>query len=311
MKLISYVLPVYNEGEGITHFFEELSNQTATLAGKYEFEFIFINDGSRDNSLERLVSLHEQDSRVSVLNFSRNFGHQKAITAGLDYAKGDAVILMDTDLQDPPAVSLELIAQWEAGFEVVYAKRAKRQDSFLKKITASWYYKLLTNLSEIDIPRDTGDFRLLDRKVVNKLNEFREENRYMRGLVSFIGFKQTAVLFNRDARFAGKTGYSISKMLRLAFDGITSFSTKPLGFIMQFGIFVSVVSFLGVVWAIVVRVFFPQQSVSGWATMIIAILFIGGVQMIMIGTLGVYIGRIYKEVQRRPLYIVSEVFSKN
>lgn len=310
MKLISYVLPVYNEGEGILHFFEELTAKTDTLKGKYDFEFVFINDGSRDDSLEKLITLHNKDSRVVVLNFSRNFGHQRAITAGLDYAKGDAVILMDTDLQDPPSVSLELIEQWEAGYEVVYAKRAKRQDSFLKKLTASWYYKLLASLSEIDIPRNTGDFRLLDRKVVDKLNEFREQNRYMRGLVSYIGFKQTAVLFNRDARFAGKTGYSISKMLRLAFDGITSFSTKPLGFIMQFGILVSAISFLGVLWAVGVRIFSPQNAVSGWATMIIAILFIGGVQMIMIGTLGVYIGRIYKEVQHRPLYIVSDVYSK-
>lgn len=305
-KLISYVLPVYNESEGVEQFYAELKKSLAKLKS-YKFELIFINDGSRDDSLTKLLSIHEQDSRVKVINFSRNFGHQKAITAGLDYAVGDAVVIMDTDLQDPPSVSLELIQKWEEGFEVVYAKRAKRKDTFFKRVTANWYYRLLSKLSEIEIPRNTGDFRLLDRKAVNYLNKFREQNRYMRGLVSFLGFKQTAVEFDRDARFAGKTGYSWGKMIRLALDGIAGFSTAPLRMIAWMGFAVAFFSVLGILYALLVRLLSPETVVSGWTFLIIAIFFIGGVQMIMLGILGIYIGRIYTEVQGRPLYIVDSV----
>ncbi|MBL8015378.1 MAG: glycosyltransferase family 2 protein [Candidatus Doudnabacteria bacterium] len=305
-KLISYVLPVYNESEGIEQFYAELKKSLAKLKS-YKFDLIFINDGSRDDSLIKLLSIHEQDSRVKVINFSRNFGHQKAITAGLDYAVGDAVVIMDTDLQDPPSVSLELIQKWEEGFEVVYAKRAKRKDTFFKRVTANWYYRLLSKLSEIEIPRNTGDFRLLDRKAVNYLNKFREQNRYMRGLVSFLGFKQTAVEFDRDARFAGKTGYSWGKMIRLALDGIAGFSTAPLRMIAWMGFAVAFFSILGILYALLVRLLSPETVVSGWTFLIIAIFFIGGVQMIMLGILGIYIGRIYTEVQGRPLYIVDSV----
>lgn len=306
-KLISYVLPVYNESEGIEQFYAELKKSLAKLK-IYKFELIFINDGSRDDSLIKLLSIHEQDSRVKVINFSRNFGHQKAITAGLDYAVGDAVVIMDTDLQDPPSVSLELIQKWEEGFEVVYAKRAKRKDTFFKKLTAGAYYRLLGMFAEINIPRDTGDFRLMDRKVVDSINQFREQNRFMRGLVSFVGFKQSAVEFDREGRFAGKTHYPLQKMLKLAFDGITSFSTKPLQLITQIGLFVSLLSLLGIIYALVLKIFFPEITVSGWTLLMISVLFIGGVQMLMLGILGVYIGRIYTQVQERPLYIVSEIY---
>lgn len=306
-KLISYVLPVYNEGLGIQKFYAELSASLEQLKGRYTFELIFINDGSKDDSLAKLQLLQQADPRVVVINFSRNFGHQRAITAGLDQAKGDAVIFMDTDLQDPPRVCLELISKWEEGYQVVYAKRAKRKDTFFKRVTADMYYRVLEKLAEIKIPRDTGDFRLLDAKVAAQLRSFREQNRYLRGLVSFVGFRQTAVEFERDARYAGKTGYSLSKMLKLAFDGITGFSTTPLKLITWMGFLVALFSALGVIYALYMRIFHPDVVVSGWAFLIIAIFFIGGVQMIMLGILGVYIGRIYTEVQGRPLYIVDSV----
>lgn len=306
-KLISYVLPVYNEGLGIQKFYAELSASLEQLKGRYTFELIFINDGSKDDSLAKLQLIQQADPRVVVINFSRNFGHQRAITAGLDQATGDAVIFMDTDLQDPPRVCLELISKWEEGYQVVYAKRAKRKDTFFKRVTADMYYRVLEKLAEIKIPRDTGDFRLLDAKVAAQLRSFREQNRYLRGLVSFVGFRQTAVEFERDARYAGKTGYSLSKMLKLAFDGITGFSTTPLKLITWMGFLVALFSALGVIYALYMRIFHPDVVVSGWAFLIIAIFFIGGVQMIMLGILGVYIGRIYTEVQGRPLYIVDSV----
>lgn len=311
MKLISYVLPVYNEEEGIREFFAELVAQTQTLSKKYQFEFVFVNDGSQDNSWEVLQELRADDDRITLINFSRNFGHQRAVTAGLDHATGDAVIVMDTDLQDPPRVSLELISKWEEGFEVVYATRAKRQDRFLKKITADWYYRVLDGLSDISIPRNTGDFRLIDRKVVDQIKQFREQNRYIRGLVSFVGFKQTPVYFDRDARFAGRTGYSISKMLKLAFDGITSFSTKPLQLITQIGTLATLLGFFTCIYLLLSKLIWPQAAITDWAIIVGVVLFMGGVQLLSLGILGVYIGRIYREVQNRPLYIVDQVHGQN
>lgn len=308
MKLVSYILPVYNEAENLPKLWEVLNSELKAVAKRYKLEFIFINDGSRDDSLDILLSIQQSDPRVKVIDFSRNFGHQMAITAGLDHAAGDAAIIMDSDLQDPPRVSIELITKWQEGYEVVYAKRRTRQDSFMKKLTAKWFYFILDKMADIRIPRDTGDFRLLDRKVIEHIKLFREKNRYMRGMVTLVGFKQVAVLFDRDSRFAGKTGYSITKMFRLAFDAVTSFSSKPLWFILYLGIAVSFFSFLGILYAIFVKLAHPWVVLSGWTFLIIAVLFIGGVQMIMLGILGVYIGRIYSEVQRRPLYIIADIY---
>jgi polyisoprenyl-phosphate glycosyltransferase len=310
-KLISYIFPVYNEGETLDKlysvFTEEVLNK---IADKYDLEVIFINDGSKDNSIDKLVEIQEKDDRFKVINFSRNFGHQWAITAGIDFAQGDAVIIMDSDLQDPPAVSIELINKWEEGFDVVYAQRKTRKDTFFKKFTAAAFYRILDKFANIRIPKDTGDFRLMDKKVVEVMRKFREQNRFMRGLVSYVGFKQTGVQFDRSERYAGKTNYPLKKMLKLAFDGITSFSTVPLQMITQLGFWICALSFLGILYAIVVRVFFPDVTVHGTTLAIICTLFVGGIQVLMLGILGTYIGRIYSEVQDRPLYIISSIYSK-
>lgn len=309
-KLISFVFPVYNETETLSRLYVEMAKVWRKLEKDYLVEVLFVNDGSEDGSLEKLINMQAKDDRLKVINFSRNFGHQMAITAGLDMAVGDAVIIMDSDLQDPPDVCFKLIDKWEAGYKVVYAQRKTRKDTPFKKITANVFYKALNRLASISIPRDTGDFRLLDRDVVLEVRKFREKNRFMRGLVSYVGFKQTGVLFDRSERYAGITKYPLKKMLRFAADGILSFSTVPLNIISQIGFFVSVVSFLGIVYAFVMKFFFPHITVSGWTLMITAILFIGGVQMLMLGVLGSYVGRIYTEVQQRPLYIISSVYSK-
>lgn len=309
-KLISYILPVYNEQASLEEFYTTLSEVLAKEPN-YLFELIFINDGSKDSSFQILQTLHEKDDRITVVNFSKNFGHQMAITAGLDIANGDAAIIMDTDLQDPPETSIKLIEKWQEGFQVVYAQRKQRQDGVIKKLTAYMFYRILDRLSEVKIPKDTGDFRLLDQSVIIELRKFRETNRFMRGLTSYIGFSQTAILFERNKRFAGETHYPFGKMLKLAFDGITSFSTVPLKVITHFGFYVSMFSFVGIIYAVFVRIFIPEITVQGTTFAVISVLFMGGVQMIMLGILGEYIGRIYQEVQNRPLYIVSSVLKKN
>ncbi len=308
MKKISYIFPIYNESGNIDLLYKTIDKLLKQHAA-YEYEIIFINDGSKDNSLEKLVKIQEQDKRVNVINLSRNFGHQLAVTAGLDYASGDAVIIMDSDLQDPPSVSFDLIKKWEEGYEVVYAQRRTRQDTYFKKLTASWYYRLLDKLADIRIPRDTGDFRLMDRKVVDELGKFRERNRFLRGLVSYVGFKQTGVLFDRDKRHSGETGYPLKKMLKFAVDGILSFSSAPLKLISQLGFMISAISFLGIIYALVVKWLRPETTVHGWTFITISILLMGGIQLVVLGVLGSYIGRIYSESQDRPLYIVSSVFS--
>jgi len=310
-KLISYVLPVYNEEENLKLLYKELIQQIKKNLKKYDFEFIFVNDGSSDSSLEILLELHKKDKRVIVLNFSRNFGQQMAITAGIDYARGDAIILMDADFQDPPKVSTDLIKKWEEGFEVVYAQRRTRKDGFVKRATAGMFYQFMSRLSEVDLPRNTGDFRLMDKKVIDELRKFQERNRFMRGMVSYVGFKQTGILFDRPGRHAGKTKYTYQHMISLAVNGITSLSTFPLKLIIQFGFFVSFLSFIGIGYALYMRYFHPEITVSGFTFTIISILFIGGVQMIMLGILGTYLGKIYSEVQKRPLYIVSSVYSRD
>jgi len=224
------------------------------------------------------------------------------VTAGLDASTGDAVIIMDSDLQDPPAVSLRLLDRWEEGYDVVYAQRASRQDTAFKKWTASMFYSVLAKVAEIDIPKNTGDFRLLDRQVVDEINKFREQDRFIRGMVSYVGFRQIAVQFDRDPRFSGKSGYPLSKMFKLASDGILGFSTFPLTVISRVGFAVAALSVLGVAYAFFVRIFVPEVVVAGWAFVVISVLFIGGLQLMMLGILGGYVGRIYRQVQNRPLY---------
>lgn len=306
-KMISYIFPIYNEQDNIELLYDTVNN--LLLKNKqYNYELIFINDGSKDNSLPKLIKLGEKDKRVSIIDFSRNFGHQLAVTAGLDISNGDATIIMDSDMQDPPAVSFELIKKWEEGYDVVYAQRRSRKDTLFKKITADLFYRTLQKLADIDIPRNTGDFRLMDKKVVNEIKKFREHNRFLRGMISFVGYKQIAVQFDRDERHAGVTGYPFKKMVKFAADGIFSFSTYPLKFIRNVGFFVAGLAFLGIVYAISMKIFAPDVTVEGWTFIVISILFIGGIQIIMIGVLGSYIGRIYTESQNRPLYIIKNIY---
>ncbi|MER5263126.1 glycosyltransferase family 2 protein [Actinosynnema sp. NPDC002837] len=306
-QTIAYVFPVYNEAENIELLHLTVCRVTQPLADRYDFTFIYVDDGSKDDSASRLQALADGDDRVTVIELARNFGHQTAVTAGLDLADADAVIIMDSDLQDPPRVSLDLIEKWRQGYEVVYAQRRSRGDSTFKKVTASAFYWVLRKIASVDIPRDTGDFRLLDRKVVDELRRFRERDRFLRGLVSYIGFRQTGVLFDRDERHAGTTGYPLGKMLRLAADGLLGFSVAPLKLISRLGYGISLLSFLGILYTVGVKVLAPETAVPGWAFTAIAMFFLSGVQITMQGVLGSYIGRTYAEAQGRPLYTVSSV----
>lgn len=305
-KRISYIFPVYNESETLPHLYKIISGLLQKHS-KYDYELIFINDGSSDTSLDILLELRKKDSRITIVDFARNFGHQVAVTAGLDYASGDAMIIMDSDLQDPPKVSFELIEKWEQGYDVVYAQRRSRQDSWFKKLTAYVFYRAIQRLADVSIPPDTGDFRLIDRRVVTELQRYGEHNRFFRGIVSDVGFKQVAVLFDRDKRHAGKSGYPLKKMIHFATDGIVSFSTRPLQLISQIGYLTALLSLFGIFYALGAKFFFPDVVIEGWTFTVIAIFFIGGVQMTMLGVLGSYIGRIYTEVKNRPLYIINKV----
>ncbi len=306
-RSIAYVFPVYNEAENVELLHRTVCQVTEALADRHHFTFIYVDDGSEDDSAARLQALADADHRVTVVELARNFGHQTAVTAGLDLVDADAVIIMDSDLQDPPRVSLELIAKWRQGYEVVYAQRRSRRDTAFKKVTASAFYWVLRKVASVDIPRDTGDFRLLDRKVVDELRKFRERDRFLRGLVSYIGFRQTGVLFDRDERHAGTTGYPLRKMLRLAADGLLGFSVTPLRLISRLGYGISLLSFLGILYTVGVKVLAPETAVPGWAFTAIAMFFLSGVQITMQGVLGSYIGRTYAEAQGRPLYTVSSV----
>jgi polyisoprenyl-phosphate glycosyltransferase len=304
-RKIAFVFPIYNEEGNIGPLYDAVIQTTSPLLEEYELEFVFINDGSKDSSLDKLIALRDEDKRVTVLSLSRNFGHQIAVTAGLDHADADAVIIMDSDLQDPPRVALELVARWEAGADVVYAQRRSRQDTVFKRFTAHAFYWTLQKLASIDIPRNTGDFRLLDRRVVLEMRKYREHHRFLRGMVSHLGFRQEAVLFDRDARHSGVTGYPLKKMISFAVDGILGFSTVPLQLISRAGMALSVLAFLGILYVVGVKLFVPQTAVSGWAFVTVAIFLMGGIQMIMLGVLGSYVGRTYVETQGRPLYALG------
>lgn len=308
-KTVSYIFPIYNEEGNIDLLYATMSDLIKQHPA-YNYELIFVNDGSRDSSLAKLIALQAKDDRIRVINFSRNYGHQLAVTAGLDYAQGDAVIIMDSDMQDPPKVSFELIKRWEEGYDVVYAQRRTRKDTLFKRFTAHAFYLVLQKLADIDIPRNTGDFRLLDRRVVDELNRFREHDRFLRGLVSYVGFKQIAVQFDRDRRHAGTTGYPLKKMIRFAADGIIGFSAAPLKIISNLGYVMSALSFLAALYALAVRIFEPSTIVPGWTFTVIAMSFMGGVQLVVLGVLGSYIGRIYTEVKGRPLYTIASIHEK-
>jgi polyisoprenyl-phosphate glycosyltransferase len=300
----SIVAPVFNEEETLPHFYKRV---IAVMESQAEsFELLFVNDGSRDGSFRIMQKLHEQDPRIHVINFSRNFGHQIAISAGLDYARGQAVIILDADLQDPPEVIPMLIERWKNGAEVAYAQRMKREgETRFKLFTAAAFYRLIERITAINIPRNTGDFRLLDRRVVDVLISMREQHRFMRGLSAWVGFQQEAVLYDRQERFAGSTKYPLNKMIRFSLDAITSFSHVPLQLATSSGLLLAGLSLIGIVIAVFLRLF--TGAIVGQASTLILVLFLGGIQLIFLGIIGEYLGRIYDEVRARPLYIVHEV----
>lgn len=306
-RLISVVVPIYFEEELIGELYRRLDAALAALAPRYTREIVFVNDGSTDGSLEQLVALAEKDASVRVVDLSRNFGHQLAITAGIDAAEGDAVVVIDGDLQDPPEVIEQMVAKWEQGYGVVYGQRVARAgESAFKLATARLFYRLLNSMSEVDLPLDAGDFRLMDRRVVDALVQMREEGRYVRGMVAWIGFKQFALPYSRDARYAGDTKYTLRKMLRLALAGLTSFSSRPLMLATSFGLVITAAAFLYLVFIIGQKLLRPETLVQGWASLTVIVLFLGGVQLLSIGVLGDYIARIFHESKRRPLYVVAE-----
>ncbi len=304
--VFSVVVPIWNEEAVIPELYRRVIETMDSTGASWEL--ICINDGSHDRSLQMLIELRAQDERVKVIDFSKNFGHQIAITAGADYAEGDAVIVMDADLQDPPDVVLRMIEQWRAGYEVVYAVRAKREgETWFKLTTAKLFYRLMQRISDVNIPLDAGDFRLMDRRVVLAMRQLREKYRFMRGLSSWVGFKQIGVEYERAERYAGETKYPLRKMLRLALNAITSFSYLPLQLATYFGFALAFVSLVGIVLTIFLRLS-GSSAFAGQATTLVSVLFLGGIQLIFLGIIGEYLGRIYDEVKARPLYIVSRAY---
>jgi polyisoprenyl-phosphate glycosyltransferase len=301
----SLVVPIYNEEANIPELYRRLKVVMAQLDG--EVEMILVNDGSRDRSLAFLRELHAHDPRCCYLSFSRNFGHQIAVTAGLNFARGRAIVVLDADLQDPPELILDMVQRWRQGYEVVYAQRTqRRKESWFKRLMAYAFYRVLRNLADVDIPTDTGDFCLMDRQVVDLLNAMPERDRYIRGLRAWVGFRQTAIPFERDPRFAGEEKYTFRKSFALAVNGLVSFSKVPLRISTYIGLMAAAIALLMAILVLYWRFFAPNSPLTGYATIVIAIFFLGAVQLISIGILGEYIGRIYEEVKGRPLYTLSE-----
>ena len=300
----SVIVPMFNEEAVIQETYKRLTE--IMMQTREEYEIIFVNDGSRDRTSEIVTMLCEQDAHIRMLNFSRNFGHQIAITAGMDYAAGQAIVVIDADLQDPPEVILQMIAKWKEGFDVVYGRRSERKgETWFKKLTARMFYRLLRYMTNVEIPVDTGDFRLIDRKVLEVMRKFTEKNRYVRGLVSWIGFKQTEVLYVREERFAGETKYPLRKMIRFAMDAITSFSYKPLKLATYLGFIMSMISFVYLIYALYTKLF-TTRAEPGWTSTVAINLFFNGIMFIILGVIGEYVGRIYDESKNRPLYIIRD-----
>lgn len=300
----SVIIPVYNEEKVLLETHKGITKVMQSCGESYEL--IFIDDGSTDNTARLLEQLVDEDDHLRVLELSRNFGHQVAITAGMDYAVGDAVIVIDADLQDPPEVILEMIEKWREGYEVVYGRRIKRRgESFFKRATAAFFYRFLRLLTDVAIPVDVGDFRLLDRKVCDVLKAIREKNRFVRGLVSWVGFRQIAVSYVRERRLVGKTKYPLRKMIRFAVDGMTSFSNKPLKLASLLGVLLAFAGFVYLVYVLYLRIF-TEKTIEGWTSIVSLTLIFNGVILIILGIMGEYIGRIYEELKDRPLYIIRK-----
>lgn len=302
----SFIIPIYNEEETIPEMHSRVSAVMERMDGPVEL--ILVNDGSRDRSLKLLRELHEKDPRVCYLSLARNFGHQVAVTAGLNFARGQVIVILDADLQDPPELIPDMVEKWRQGYKLVYAQRLRRhKEGWFKRFTAYAFYRILKKLADVDIPTDTGDFCLMDRQVVDVLNSMPERNRYIRGLRSWVGFQQTSIMFERDPRFAGEVKYTFRKSLALAVNGLVSFSRVPLRLSTYVGLLAAVIAVLMGLLVIYWRIFVPHSPLTGFTIILVAIFFLGAVQLVSIGILGEYVGRIHEEVKSRPLYTVAEV----
>lgn len=305
MKLISILIPAYNEEAVLDKLFARLANLANDTKG-YDFEFLFINDGSKDKTLDIIKDYAEKDARVSYINLSRNFGKEIGMIAGLDHVQGDATVIIDADLQDPPELIPQMITLWEEGYDDVYAKRRSREgESWLKKSTSKLYYKTLQKVTHVPIQEDTGDFRLLDRRVVEAIRQFRDTQRNAKAIFSWVGFHKKEILYDRDERVAGETKWSYPKLINLALDGITSFTTAPLRISTYVGAIVSAFTFLYLIF-LVIRTIFFGTDLAGYPSMMAVILFLGGVQLLSLGVIGEYVGRIFNETKQRPLYLIEE-----
>lgn len=303
-ELISIVVPMYFEEEVAQECYNRLKSVMDNH--KINYEFIFVNDGSTDKTIDILNEISKNDHRAKIVNFARNFGHQNAVTAGIDFAVGDAIVIIDADLQDPPELIPQLIAKWNDGYDVVYAKRKVRKgETFFKLLTAKTFYRFLNYMSDINIPKDTGDFRIIDKKVADVFRNMSEKNRFIRGMISWIGFRQTYIEYERDERFAGETKYPLKKMIKFASDGIIAFSSKPLRLVTNFGLFTVLISIGLLLYSIIVKLF-GRPIESGWTSLMVAISFFSGIQLLGLGIIGQYIARIYDESKNRPIYIVKE-----
>ena len=311
MKKVSLVIPMYYEEQVVDECYKRVTNVfNKELKEKYIYEIIFINDGSKDRTLEMLEQLAIKDENVKVISFSRNFGHQAAVTAGLKYVSGDAVVIMDADLQDPPELIPEMLKKWEEGYEVIYGKRKSRDgESVFKLLTGKAFYSMINKMSDIEIPKNTGDFRLVDKKVVDVINSLPEHNKFLRGLFSWVGFKQYAYEYERKARFAGKTKYPLAKMLKLANDGIIGFSTKPLKIVGALGFFSVIASIVILIYAILSFAYKWNNLTSGWTSLMCTITFIGGAILLSLWMIGEHISRIYEETKDRPQYIIDKTIN--
>ncbi len=304
-KKISILIPAYNEEEVLRHLYERL-NKLAGENTNYNFEFLFVNDGSRDKTLEMIKTYAKDDERIAYVNLSRNFGKEIAMIAGFDHVTGDATVIIDADLQDPPELIPMMISYWEEGFDDVYARRKSRAgESWLKKITSEMYYKILQKSTNIPIQKDTGDFRLLDKRCVEAMRQFRESQRNAKGMFSWIGYKKKEIMYDRDPRAAGVTKWNYTKLTNLAIDGITSFTTAPLRISTVFGTLISFAAFIYIIY-LVVRTALYGSDLAGYPSMMAVILFLGGIQLLSLGIIGEYIGRIFNETKQRPLYLVEE-----
>lgn len=303
---ISVIVPLYNESEGIEHLFARLTSVLEELQTTYEI--ICINDGSQDDTLSKLIEFWQRNPTIKIINLSRNFGKEIALTAGIDYASGAAVIPIDADLQDPPELIVKLIAKWREGYDVVYGTRRSRQgETWFKRLSATAFYQTIGRMSHVPIPANTGDFRLLDRQVVDAIKKLPERTRFMKGLFAWVGYRQTSVLFDREPRHSGKTTWNYWKLWNFALDGIISFSFLPLKVWSYVGVTISFISLLYAL-MLVVRTLIFGVDVPGYASLMVAILFLGGIQLITLGVLGEYLGRVYEEVKGRPLYLVREEY---